>query len=373
MAETISVIIPVYNERKYLKKCVDSILCQTWKNMDIIIVDDGSEQDVAKMCDALGARDDRIRVIHQKNGGSAAARENGVQEAEGKWIAFVDADDMMADMDALRQMAECGEKTDADIVVGNYRKLTDSGVTSVKEQEFFQLKDQDSTLFRFRGFIQNGHLAYEWAKLYRRDFLTKNHIHHTSYPFTQDRAFNLKCYLACPNYAFVDSGVYLYRVNRDSITFSYKKNFKKVWISIGKEIDAVMMKNASGRQCRDIIAFHFLLGLYYYGKQEILKRNVKAGEIMRMLKEYMNDLCVWKYIQLYFCEKYGDQVGDLQWKIFFDILAFLVKRKWAGVTYVIFKILLALQIESRISEGSYRKAANHSVKTEKVQREAMKR
>lgn len=106
-------------------------------------------------------------------------------------------------------------------------------------------------MFRFREFVQNRHMAYEWAKLYRRDFLTDNYIYHTLYSFTQNRAFNLKCYLACLNYAFVDSGAYLYRVHRDSITFSYKKNFKKVWISIGKEIVAVMMKNPSGRQSRE--------------------------------------------------------------------------------------------------------------------------
>ena len=354
MPDIISVVIPVYNERKYLGECIDSILCQSWKDIEIIIVDDGSDADVADMCDVLTEKDSRIRAMHQQNGGSALARENGIKSAKGKWIAFVDSDDMLDDKDALRYMAECGEKSGADIVTGNYRKLTDNGPTAVKEEHFFHMKNHGSVEFRFRGFVQDGHLAYEWGKLYRRDFLIQNEIRHTPYPFTQDRAFNMKCYLACPRYEFVDASVYLYRVNREGVTFSYKKNFREVWIRIGREIDTVMAEKASKMKAGDLVSLHLLLGIYYFGKQEIMQGQKKGRTIRSELRDYMNDPTVRKYTQLYFRERYGKELGSPTWHLFFTALAVVVRRKWNTAAYMMFRILLALQVESRVSTGRYR-------------------
>ena len=89
----ISVIVPVYNILDCLERCVNSICGQTWKNLEILLVDDGSTDGTGKLCDLLAEKDDRIRVFHKPNGGSSSARNLGISMAKGKWIGFVDSDD----------------------------------------------------------------------------------------------------------------------------------------------------------------------------------------------------------------------------------------------------------------------------------------
>lgn len=89
----ISVIIPVYNVEKYLRRCLDSVIAQTYQKLEIICVDDGSIDDSGKICDQYAVRDARIKVIHQENQGLSAARNRGIDAADGEYIAFVDSDD----------------------------------------------------------------------------------------------------------------------------------------------------------------------------------------------------------------------------------------------------------------------------------------
>ena len=91
--DTISVIIPVYNVEPYIRQCLDSVVHQTYKNLEIIIVDDGSPDNCGAICDEYAANDERIQVIHKENGGLASARNTGIEYASGEWIAFVDSDD----------------------------------------------------------------------------------------------------------------------------------------------------------------------------------------------------------------------------------------------------------------------------------------
>ena len=93
MDEKISVIVPVYNVEQYLERCVDSIINQTYKNLEIILVNDGSTDNSGQLCDELAKKDDRIRVIHKKNGGLSDARNVGINEAKSDLIGFIDSND----------------------------------------------------------------------------------------------------------------------------------------------------------------------------------------------------------------------------------------------------------------------------------------
>lgn len=120
MKDIISIIIPVYNVEKYLKKCIQSILNQTYKNIQLILVDDGSTDNSGKICDELKNKDNRIGVIHKENGGLSEARNVGIENATGKYIAFVDSDDYV-----LKDMYETLYKNlianDADISICKYQ------------------------------------------------------------------------------------------------------------------------------------------------------------------------------------------------------------------------------------------------------------
>ena len=107
----VSVIIPVYNVRLYLERCVQSVLRQTYKDLEIILVDDGSKDNSGELCDQLALSDQRIRVIHQENQGLSGARNTGIRQATGEYIIFLDSDDEWLLSDGLENLLQ-GEKAD---------------------------------------------------------------------------------------------------------------------------------------------------------------------------------------------------------------------------------------------------------------------
>ena len=115
MGECVSVVVPVYNVQEYLEKCVDSILAQTYENMEIILVDDGSKDASGRICDTYAGKDNRIRVIHKENGGSNSARLAGARAATSDYICFVDSDDWIEPA-MIGEMMEAAEREQADIV-----------------------------------------------------------------------------------------------------------------------------------------------------------------------------------------------------------------------------------------------------------------
>lgn len=117
MMSEISVIVPVYKVESYLERCIQSILAQTYKDFELILVDDGSPDNCPAICDRYAKQDGRIRVIHQENGGLSAARNTGIEMAKGKWLFFVDSDDWVH-TEALRTLLECAERTSEKVVGG---------------------------------------------------------------------------------------------------------------------------------------------------------------------------------------------------------------------------------------------------------------
>lgn len=162
--ELISVIVPVYKVEPYLDKCVSSIVNQTYRNLEIILVDDGSPDNCPAMCDAWAEKDSRIRVIHQKNKGSGAARNAGLDIAAGRLIAFVDSDDYIApDMYAyLRTLVEQG----ADIVECSYVEVTDNYAVFPMEHKTQTYQAQDAMAEHIRDQLFRQLI---WNKLYRRE------------------------------------------------------------------------------------------------------------------------------------------------------------------------------------------------------------
>lgn len=115
----ISVIVPVYNSERYLSECLKSIVGQSYREFEVIVVDDGSTDSSFEICNHYAQMDSRVKVVHQKNGGSTSARKTGLRLVEGKYILFVDSDDWI-DTDCIEKLSDMMEKTDADIVVSGY-------------------------------------------------------------------------------------------------------------------------------------------------------------------------------------------------------------------------------------------------------------
>ena len=118
--ELISVIVPVYNVERYLRRCVDSILHQTYRNFEVLLVDDGSTDASGAICDEYAAQEERVTAVHQKNGGLSAARNAGLERAQGTYLCFVDSDDFL-DSRMLETLCRDLQEQDADVAVVGFR------------------------------------------------------------------------------------------------------------------------------------------------------------------------------------------------------------------------------------------------------------
>ena len=130
----ISIIVPVYNVEKYLNRCVDSIINQTYKNLEIILVDDGSTDNSGKICDEYQKKDSRIKVIHKTNGGMSSARNAGLDIATGNYIAFVDSDDYIA-LNMMATMRGYVVDNNVDMAVCGFTRLTENKILSERGKE----------------------------------------------------------------------------------------------------------------------------------------------------------------------------------------------------------------------------------------------
>lgn len=162
----ISVIVPVYKVEPYLQKCIDSILAQTFRDIEVILVDDGSPDNCPAICDAAAEKDERVRVIHQKNGGLSAARNAGLDIARGEWIGFVDSDDYIAP-EMYRTLYQLAQEHHADLAICGVQ-LIDEQDKPLKEPpsapKLFVL-DQEQAIARI--YTQPFHLAYN--KMYKKE------------------------------------------------------------------------------------------------------------------------------------------------------------------------------------------------------------
>lgn len=213
----ISIIVPVYNVEPFLPQCIDSILRQTYRNLEILLIDDGSPDKCGRICDEYARADNRIRVFHTENNGLSAARNLGLREARGEYIGFVDSDDWI-DSDMYEILLRHLEENKADVsacemwVERKNRKSCHSG----KRPRFSIYKDKDA----IRALILWGLHTYAWNKLYRRDCWTN--IWFPEEHTFEDTATIHKVILNAHIVSFTSTPLYHYRMqNIGSITSNH--------------------------------------------------------------------------------------------------------------------------------------------------------
>ncbi|MCH3993389.1 MAG: glycosyltransferase family 2 protein [Prevotella sp.] len=179
---TISIIIPVYNTEKYLRHCLDSVLAQTYKDFECILVDDGSTDDSGKICDEYMFKDERLKVFHKKNGGASSARNVGLDNAEGKYITFCDADDYVESNWLSVFMSNI---KDYDIVISSISQNQDSIIT--KRIFPYNIHEIDLTWAILR---LEGAPGFLWNKCFKNDIIRKNHLRfNENYKIWEDEEF----------------------------------------------------------------------------------------------------------------------------------------------------------------------------------------
>lgn len=213
--EKISVIVPIYKVENYLDRCVNSIRNQTYDNLEIILVDDGSPDRCGEMCDAYAKEDNRIKVIHKENGGLSDARNKGIEAATGEYLAFVDSDDWL-DLDMLELLYKMVKKHGADIAECSYRNIYKDCIQEETTCTAEQIEGDN--IFALEGMLDWKYFKpVAWNKLYNRSIIGE--IRYPKGKLHEDEFTTYKYFYAAKKLVYVDVSKYNYdRSRTDSIT-----------------------------------------------------------------------------------------------------------------------------------------------------------
>lgn len=257
MQPLISVIVPIYKVEAYLERAVDSVLCQTYENLEIILVDDGSPDNCPRMCDAYSKKDARIRVIHKENGGLSDARNAGISIARGEYVAFLDSDDYIAPQ-FINKLYNACIKYDSDIAICQYEisnepenifenrnenlaEMKKADLKIINKEDIINKKAKFQTFSRQELLLRmyeeyhprNTDFIVTWNKLYKRKLwnnicFPKNRIH-------EDEATTYKIYDKCARGVYIQEKLYVYYQANDSITRQHFGADRMDWFTALKE------------------------------------------------------------------------------------------------------------------------------------------
>ena len=216
----ISIIIPIYNVEKYLPTCVESILQQTYKNLEVILVDDGSPDRCPVICDELAQKDDRIRVIHQKNKGLSGARNTGIDNAQGDYLIFVDSDDTV-EQTLVEELYTYAEKWNCAIVACGRNYIFEDGQIVCKiahdESKVYGFEEAMQEMNSFRLFDMSA-----WAKIYRKELFED--IRFPEGKLSEDYYIMYKLFDKAQTIGYVAKPLYNYLQRQSSISRNKKIN-----------------------------------------------------------------------------------------------------------------------------------------------------
>ncbi len=227
----VSIIVPVYNVAQYLEQCLDSVVRQTLKDVEIILVDDGSTDDSAKICRKYELQDARVKLISQHNQGLAAARQAGLDIATGEYIGFVDSDDWL-ELNMYEKMYQAAQKHDADIVFCNVYRNEDKKEKAYFASGYYDRQKMEEVIFPnlLAGFDRHGGETTirwcNWLRLYKKQLIDAHHITFDKrFRRCQDLPFTFECTIHAQSYYYLgDEYLYHNRMNYESLSKGYTKN-----------------------------------------------------------------------------------------------------------------------------------------------------
>ena len=280
MKQKISVIVPVYNVEKYLSRCIDSLIRQSYSNIEILLVDDGSKDESLSICKEYEAKDSRIHVFHKENEGLGLTRNYGVEQATGEYITFVDSDDYLT-LDAIDSMVKTAVETDADVVIASHYYKNKKQEIELSERLYCGTEIKEILMVHMMG--NNGNqldaLSYTaWGKLYKKEIFTKNRLLFPSERklIWEDLAFSVEAYPLCEKVYILHKPVYYYCFNEGSLTHTYKPN----------KINLVMI-------------------LYRYMKKRIQELNLSADAKFRLDTNFIGHIRTCIKLEVFYVKQNG--------------------------------------------------------------------
>ena len=298
MNEMISIILPVYNVEPYLDECIQSVLGQTYENIEIILIDDGSEDNCPAICDSWAEKDRRVRVIHQNNQGLSIARNVGIDVARGDYLCFVDSDDYI-DKTLCEKVMDAFSKSRVDIVAFNFYQIDDSGMVSIPEHK--QPKGILSSAQTLEEIIYENLRVHAWSKVYKRELFSE--VRFPAGHNFEDVGTVYKLVLKSEKVCVLEDRLYFYRQRRGSIMNAFSDK---------SMIDLYLMKKQRSEDLKPIypeLAEYDLMRVALCAKSVFdrsLWRNIDSSVLLNV-----NDFLVENK------QSVLRRIGNAEWKLFY--------------------------------------------------------
>lgn len=298
----VSVIIPIYNVKKYIVECLESLMQQSLQECEFICVDDGSPDDSYRIVEAYEKRDGRFRLIRQENKGLAEARNVGIREAKGRYIAFLDADDCFREQEALKELYNVAEEKKTDFVTFDAECFYESDLLSKTD-------NRDSYYNRKReyGLCTSGRRLFcelmenddfcdgAWVIFFKRDWMMVNHLWFTVGLYPEDCIWSFQCYMRAGKVIHIQKKYYKYRIRSNSLT-TEKVSFDVIYgrIYTVREIIRFVLTNSLSEREENAIC-KFVDIILWHIKDKFLKLEIseayrlrELSPLDRLLAGYMN-------------------------------------------------------------------------------------
>lgn len=331
-----SIIIPIYNVEKYLNRCIESVINQSFSNFEIILVDDESPDNCPSICDEWIEKDKRIKVIHKKNEGLGYARNSGLKLASGKYVWFVDSDDVIAE-ESLKEIYIEISKCNPDFVSFGYKSINKDNKVLLEQvpnpnQKFYvgNKKIIDDLLPHFIGnFDSSKHFNMSACMCcIKLDFLKKNKLFFVSERdfISEDFYFYIEMFKFIESILFISKPFYYYYYNGSSLTNTYSSDRLRKTIFFYKTMDDLVEKYNYGKKCKIAFQYKFISSLI-----SILKMEIKNRDNVGLKKSYDNfkDVCMNEYV-VNTLKSFNDK-NNSNW----NLLKFLILKQKFLILYLL--------------------------------------
>lgn len=338
----VSVIVPIYNTEEYLSECVESIIYQTYENLEIILVDDGSAESCRKLCDEYAKIDSRIVVIHKENGGLSSAREAGLSRVLGNYVMIVDSDDWI-DLETIEKCVEEAEINNSDCVLFSYvKEYGNRSVPNYLFEESFcynESESEDKVHRRIIGFRKDelqhperiDNLSTVWGKLYKRETALKGRIISERVVGTsEDTIFNIYALDGCQSVSYINQCFYHYRrSNLQASTMRYKFDLYEKWKRLYQVLEEYISSSEKEDIYREVLSSRIACGVIGLGLNESNATHsifIKRKNLKKILEDSFYKKA-FQQLDYSYC--------PLKWKIFFVFC----KRRYALFLSIMLEII----------------------------------
>lgn len=286
MSALVSIIIPVYNLEKYIEKCLKSVVTQTYKNLEIICIDDGSTDDSARIIKNFSERDTRIKYVYQSNRGLSATRNEGIRMSTGDYILFIDPDDFLH-FEAVERFVQAASDGNAELICSELKYVYNYNIESYSKdstENFHDISVEDM-FYKYKcGYMVNGNM-------YKRDLISDKRFIE-SIKNGEDSIFMLRVILCNPRTVFIDDVCYFYLVREDSLSRNTKYNIgmadlidaSSLCYEIAKESGNNTLVSVYLRGIYSTLFEHRIRCKHAECKKEVIRKIKTAG------KKYLKDL-----------------------------------------------------------------------------------